>query len=228
MPGKGFFITGTDTGVGKTRTTLALIHAFQASGYTAVGLKPVASGCIETENGFRNEDAVMLQAQASMVLPYDTVNPYAYLEAVSPHLAGAANPADTNKIAAIVADVQAIADIVLVEGAGGWLAPINIREDIEDLAVNLALPVIVVVALRLGCINHAKLTFRAVRASGLVCAGWVACCSNFEMRRVGDNIQTLLSAIDAPLLGVLPYREILELKGPALFSDKTIKKMIDL
>ena len=204
--GTGFFITGTDTGVGKTWTTVALMRYFKRQTKTVIGMKPVASGCSEIEGCLKNEDALLLQENASFHVPYERVNPYAYKDSVSPHLAAAGNPVDPDKIERIFQQFTEMADIVLVEGAGGWLAPISDRCDIESLARQLNIPVIIAVAIRLGCINHAKLTYRSIQASGLVCAGWVAVCSDARMLRQEDNIQTLQKDIQSPLLGVLPFQ----------------------
>ncbi|MGR9115697.1 MAG: dethiobiotin synthase [Gammaproteobacteria bacterium] len=222
--GAGFFITGTDTGAGKTWTTVALMRYFQGQGQTVIGMKPVASGCTEIEGRLKNEDALLLQAYASYDLPYDSINPYAYEEPVSPHLAGAGNPVDLVKIERVFLRAKDRADIVLVEGAGGWLAPLSDRYDIEDLAKRLKLPVILTVAIRLGCINHAKLTYRAIQAAGVVCAGWIAVCSDAQMLRREDSIRTLQSAIDEPLLGVLPFQEIADFDRLSKYITITTKK----
>ncbi|PKM13074.1 MAG: dethiobiotin synthase [Gammaproteobacteria bacterium HGW-Gammaproteobacteria-3] len=201
-----FFITGTDTGAGKTWATVALMRYFKAQGKTVIGMKPVASGCNEIDGDLKNQDALLLQENASVYLPYATVNPYAYREPVSPHLAGVGNPVDVDNIRRIFLQLQNAADVVFVEGAGGWLAPINAHCDIADLARSLGVPVLMVVAIRLGCINHAKLTYRAIQASGLACAGWLAVCPDAKMTRKDENIETLQAFIDAPLLGVLPFQ----------------------
>lgn len=203
--GTGFFITGTDTGAGKTWTTVALMRYCKKQGKTVLGMKPVASGCFEIDGCLRNEDALLLQENASFKLPYEWVNPYAYREPVSPHLAGRENPADLDDIAGIFFQFKDKADVVLVEGAGGWLAPITERKDMADLAKRLNVPVIMVVAIRLGCINHAKLSHRAILAHGVDCAGWVAVCSEPRALRQEDTIQTLRKTLDSPLLGVLPF-----------------------
>ena len=203
----GYFITGTDTNVGKTWATLALMRYFINQHKTVVGMKPVASGCFIENGQLRNEDALLIQQHASVKIDYDLINPYAYQAPVSPHIAGAGNPVVINKIVAGFDKLKTLADIVLVEGAGGWYTPLNEYETIADLAKSLALPVIMVVAIRLGCINHASLTYRAIQHSGLPCAGWIAMCTDPDMLNREDNIQTIKSAIDAPLLGVLPYQQ---------------------
>ena len=202
-----YFITGTDTNVGKTYATLALMHTIKQQGKTVIGMKPVASGCSLHDGKLKNEDALLLQKYASIQVDYDKINPYAYLPAVSPHIAGAHNPVNVDRIGDTLRTLQNLADIVLVEGVGGWYAPINNQQAVSDLALALALPVIMVVAIRLGCINHARLTYEAIRASGLPCAGWLANCIDPDMLSREENIATITTIVDAPLLGVLPYQE---------------------
>lgn len=204
---RGYFITGTDTNVGKTWSTIALMRYFKGQGKTVVGMKPVASGCLMRHGELKNEDALLIQENASIQIDYDWVNPYAYEQPVSPHIAGMANPVELACIAAKFSLLKEKADIVLVEGAGGWYSPVNMREDNSDLAKTLALPVIIVVAIRLGCINHARLTYQTVKQSGLACAGWIAMCTEKDVLYRDQNIQTIQNALDAPLLGVLPYRD---------------------
>ena len=209
---KGYFITGTDTNAGKTWATIALMRYFKKQGKIVVGMKPVASGCSlpctawERQDGrLKNEDALLIQENASIKIDYDLINPYAYELPVSPHIAGISNPV---KLATVVESfnvLKELAEIVLVEGAGGWYAPLNDREDISDLAKALALPVILVVAIRLGCINHAKLTWQAIHYSGIFCAGWIAVCVDPDMLQSDENICTIKTAFNVPLLGVLPY-----------------------
>jgi dethiobiotin synthetase len=209
---KGYFITGTDTNVGKTWATIALMRYFKQQGKTVAGMKPVASGCSfpcaawECQDGqLKNEDALLIQENASSKIAYDLINPYAYELPVSPHIAGINNPVKLAKIVARFNALKELAEIVLVEGAGGWYAPLNDCEDISDLAKALALPVIIVVAIRLGCINQAKLTWLAIQHSGMTCAGWIAVCVDPDMLKPDENIRTIKTALNAPLLGVLPY-----------------------
>ncbi|NOT10857.1 MAG: dethiobiotin synthase [Methylococcaceae bacterium] len=204
---KGYFITGTDTDVGKTWVTLSLLHHFKNQGKTVVGMKPVASGCLIHNGRLVNDDALQIQAHASVAADYDLINPYAYAEPVSPHIAGRHNPVVLDKVSACFATLKEQAEIILVEGAGGWYSPISQDQDMADLAKRLALPIIVVVAIRLGCINHAKLTFQALQQSGVTCAGWVATYSEPDVAYCETILQTIKLACDAPLLGVLPYME---------------------
>jgi dethiobiotin synthetase len=202
---KGYFITGTDTNAGKTWATIALMRYFKQQGKTVVGMKPVAAGCTTQNGQLKNEDALLIQENASVQIDYGLINPYAYELPVSPHIAGINNPVNLPKIVEKFNSLKALAEIVLVEGAGGWYAPLNDHEDISDLAKALALPVIIVVAIRLGCINHAKLTWQAIHYSGLFCVGWIAVCVDPDMLNRDENIHTIKAALDVPLLGVLPY-----------------------
>jgi dethiobiotin synthetase len=205
---KGYFITGTDTSAGKTWATLALLHYFENQGKSTIGMKPVASGCFLQNGKLFNDDALMIQRHASAKADYDLINPYAFVEPVSPHIAGKNNPVELEKILDCFRQLQTLSEIVVVEGAGGWLTPINEQQDIADLAKALALPVIMVVAIRLGCINHAKLTYRAIQQTGTPCAGWIAMCVAPDALNGEEVIHSIENAVDAPLLGVLPYRKI--------------------
>jgi dethiobiotin synthetase len=168
-------------------------------------MKPVASGCLIINSVLKNEDALLIQENASLPVDYELINPYAYEAPVSPHIAGADNPVQLDKIIDGFNRLKESADIVLVEGAGGWLSPINATEDVSDLAKALNLPVIIVVAIKLGCINQAKLTERAVRWSNLSCAGWIATCTDPDLLNREETIQSVKASLSAPLLGVLPY-----------------------
>ena len=208
---QSYFITGTDTNVGKTWATIALMRYFKKQGKIVIGMKPVAAGCelVASDNAgtatWCNEDALLIQANASVHVPYDLINPYAYELPVSPHIAGVNNPVEFGKIIECYDALKPSADVVIVEGAGGWYAPLNAHQDISDLAKALDLPVILVVGVKLGCINHSKLTYQAIQQSGLSCAGWIAVCVDGDMLNKDENIQTINAAISAPLLGVLPH-----------------------
>jgi dethiobiotin synthetase len=203
--GSGYFITGTDTNVGKTWVTVALMRYFKSQGQSVVGMKPVASGCFMQHGELKNLDALLIQENASVKLDYSLVNPYAYALPVSPHIAGVNDPVDLAKVSANFSRLMPLADTVLVEGAGGWYAPINNHENVSDLALILGLPVILVVAIRLGCINHAQLSAQAILQSGLPCAGWVAVCTEPQLPSLEENIQTLTEKLPIPRLAVLPY-----------------------
>lgn len=204
---QGYFITGTDTNVGKTWATIALMRYFKNKGKSVAGMKPVASGCFMQNGQLKNEDALLIQQNASLPIDYDVINPYAYELPVSPHIAGISNPAQLDVLTAKFDILQTLADIVVVEGAGGWYTPINQQQANSDLAKALALPVIMVVAVRLGCINQARLTYQAITQSGVTCAGWLAVCTDPDLLYRDENIVTIKTAVTAPLLGVLLYRE---------------------
>ena len=205
----GLFITGTDTGVGKTQVTLAFMRLLQQRGYRVIGMKPVATGCVWVNGELRNEDALQFQAQSSVQLRYVEINPYAFEPAISPHIAAelAGREISLQCLVGQCRSLQAKADCVLVEGVGGWLVPLSKREKLADLAHELALPVVLVVGMRLGCLNHALLTFRSLIDSQVSLAGWVAnlCEPGFEY--LEENISTLKHCLSLPYLGSLPYSE---------------------
>jgi len=198
-----YFVTGTDTSVGKTLISCALLHGFAARGHRVIGMKPVAAGCAD---GDENEDVVQLRAASNIAAAGNEINPYCFSEAVAPHLA-AQNihvSIDLSRIVKSFFSLSLQADIVIVEGAGGLRVTLNAVEDSADLAVQLDLPVILVVGMRLGCLNHALLTAEAIAARGLVLAGWVANIVDAEMSLPDENIAALQQRIAAPLLGVVP------------------------
>ncbi len=205
---QGYFITGTDTNVGKTWATVALMRHFKGKGKSVIGLKPVASGCTLQNGMLANEDALLLQENATVRLDYHSINTYAFELPVSPHIAGKDNPVKLETIVNGFDAVKGKAQIILVEGAGGWCSPLNDSQDNSDLAIALALPVIIVVAIRLGCINHSKLTFQAIVKSGVSCAGWIAVCLSPNELCIEETIATIKTSLEAPLLGFLPYVEL--------------------
>lgn len=199
-----YFITGTDTGVGKTLISCALLHGFAAQGKRVAGFKPVAAGC--DENG-HNDDAMALRAASTMQLTYGQVNPYCFMQAVAPHLAAqfVGVSVSIERIMESFSELNAQSDLVIVEGAGGFRVPLNAGQDSADLAQKLGLPVILVVGMRLGCLNHALLTIEAISARGLMLAGWVANVVDENMTMLNENITALQQRITAPLLGVVPH-----------------------
>ena len=203
----GFFITGTDTDVGKTTVALGLITALQDKGLSVGVMKPVSAGCELTSDGLRNEDAVLLMQKASVDFPYEIVNPYAFEPAVAPHIAAAEAGVeiDIEVIRQCYLDIAEKVDIVIVEGAGGWLVPINENETMADVVKALALDVITIVGIRLGCLNHALLTSQCIKASGLSHRGWVANHLSVATDRAAENINALRVRISAPLLDEVPY-----------------------
>jgi dethiobiotin synthetase len=203
---KGFFITGTDTGVGKTLVAVALTRALVARGLRTAVMKPVAAGVIETADGPRNDDALELLAASNVPSPYEDVNPWLLSKPASPHLAARADGVSIahGPILAAQARLGAASDVLIVEGAGGWLAPISATETMADVAEELALPVILVVGMRLGCLNHALLTREAIRARGLHFAGWIANRMSEAMPLVDENIETLAQRFGKTPLGCVP------------------------
>jgi dethiobiotin synthetase len=206
LAGNGFFITGTDTGVGKTLVAVALIRALVARGVRTAAMKPVAAGGIRTPAGFFNDDALELLAASNVKAPYEDVNPWMLSMPASPHLAARADGVEIGheRIVAALGRLEAAADLVIVEGAGGWHAPISATETMADVAGKLALPVILVVGVRLGCLNHALLTRDAIRARGMVFAGWVANKLATEMPLANANIETLTSRFGLEPLATVP------------------------
>ncbi len=206
---QGLFVIGTDTGVGKTLVAAALVHGFAARGFRAVGMKPVTAGAEEAGGALCWEDVEVLKAASNLEAPLDLVNPYRFVPPVSPHLAArqAGTAIDLAPIRDAYLALAGRADRVVVEGVGGFLAPLNDRETAADLAVLLDLPVVLVVGMRLGCLSHALLTAEAVGARGLELAGWVANRLDPSMKRFDDNLATLQDRLAAPLLGVVPRLE---------------------
>lgn len=204
---KGYFITGTDTGCGKTEITLGLMQLLQGQGKIVLGMKPVASGAASTAEGLRNEDAIRIQAQGSTQAPYSTLNPYIYEPPIAPHLAAAqaGDEIDLNVISSHCMSLATQADYVIVEGVGGWRVPFNKEQSATDLVQMLNLSVILVVGLKLGCINHALLSAESILTNGARLAGWVANEVEPNMQCRSENIATLQAAISAPCLGTVPY-----------------------
>lgn len=201
---RSFFVTGTDTGVGKTLVACALIEAFAARGDVVSGFKPVACGC---DDAGRNEDAVRLRAASRLPLTYGQINPYCFYQPVAPHLAARFGGVriELGRIQTSFDELAGQSDRVIVEGAGGFLVPLNDKQSFADLAVMLGLPVILVVSIRLGCLNHALLTQQAIALAGLECAGWVANVQSESVPMLKENIEALQERLQAPLLGVVPY-----------------------
>jgi dethiobiotin synthetase len=204
---RSVFVAGTDTGIGKTFVSCALLRALRADGLRAVGMKPVASGCVATPDGLRNDDALALIEASAPRPDYASCNPFAFGEAVSPHLAAAAEHAEVTlaPIEAAHASLAGSADVVVVEGVGGWLAPLAPTLLASALPQALGLPVILVVGLRLGCLNHAQLSARAIVADGCDLLGWIGNAVDPAMERRADNLATLRRLLPAPCLGVIDH-----------------------
>jgi len=204
-----FFVTGTDTDAGKTVATCTLLEAFRQRGLRTIGLKPVAAGCEEGEGGLRNSDALKLQQVMTESLPYEQINPIALREPIAPHIAAQreGRRLQASRLAGLIRGAAMTpADVVLVEGAGGWLVPLNERQTLADLVRELQYPVILVVGMKLGCLNHALLTAQAIYQEGLTMAGWIANCVDPHMDQFDANLQTLESMLPAPCLGVIPHQ----------------------
>jgi len=220
MAKQWLFITGTDTDVGKTVVACGFLAAANQQGLRTAAIKPVAAGCEVTEQGITNSDALQLQAAASHKLSYQQINPVALEPAIAPHIA-AAEAGVRMSASRLVGYCRGVSlmpvDMVVIEGAGGWRVPINSRETLADVAQELECAVIVVVGMRLGCLNHALLTMEAIRRDGLQIAGWVANVLDTEMPRLQENIDTLKQSIDEPCLGIVPRLDDLSPEQVASF-----------
>lgn len=203
----GIYVTGTDTGAGKTVASAALLHALRARGRRAVGMKPVASGSIGTPHGWRNDDALALRAASDPVPAYADLNPYALPLPVAPEIAAreAGVEIELAVIEAAHARLAMQADTVVVEGVGGWSAPLSAALDQADLVRALRLPVLLVVGLRLGCVNHARLSARTIAADGCELVGWIANEVDPAMDRIDENFEILSARLDVPCWGRLPH-----------------------
>jgi len=204
---QGYFITGTDTGVGKTWVSCGLITALQRRNQRVIGMKPIASGCQRTPAGLRNDDALRLQAVSTVEVPYDSINPYPFEPPIAPHIAAREAGVEIAfaRIRALAEALALHADYLIIEGVGGWRAPLCRNGDVAALAVALNLPVVLVVGIRLGCLNHAFLSAEAISASGLRLAGWIGNLIDPHTDRVTDNLETLKQGIAAPCLGITPF-----------------------
>lgn len=216
---KSYFVVGTDTNAGKTYIATALVKHFVRQGLHTVGMKPVASGCTVNSLGeLENEDAVALSQASNVIAPINLTNPYRFAPAIAPHIAaellGVA--VDLQVIAEAYQQLCDLAEVVIVEGAGGFLVPMNATETIADLAIKLNIPLVLVVGVRLGCINHALLTVEAIQARGLKLAGWVANQIDHNMPNFDENVQSLQQRIAAPCLSVVRWQGELSLDKTAL------------
>lgn len=213
-----YFITGTDTGVGKTLVSCALLHGFAAQGKRVVGMKPVAAGCAD---GGQHEDVRQLRAASNVLASGGQINPYCFVQAVAPLLAAQFTGVSINfaRIVESFSELNAQADVVIVEGVGGFRVPLNPGQDSADMAEQLGLPVVLVVGMRLGCLNHALLTAEAIAARGLTLAGWVANVLDADMAMLNENIAALRQRLHAPLLGVVPCQAQPDARAVAGYLD---------
>ena len=206
--GKTYFVTATDTDAGKTVVTCGLLAAARAKGFSTLALKPVAAGCQQTDQGLRNDDALALMQAMTLSLPYEQINPLALEPAIAPHIA--ANEAGVkitlNRLVGYCRGALLTRhDLAFIEGAGGWRVPLNDREMLTGLAKELNTSAILVVGMKLGCINHALLTVEAIMRDGVKLAGWVANQVTPKLDRFAENVQTLNRLIPAPCLGSIPF-----------------------
>jgi len=206
---RGVFVTATDTGAGKTVVSVGLVEALRTAGQSVAVMKPVASGCERTPQGLRNDDAQRLIAASNLSLPYAQVNPYAFEPPIAPHIAARAAGVDIELavVEAAFAQLQGNVDFMVVEGVGGWLVPVNATQTMADFAVALDLPVVLVVPVRLGCLNHALLSADAIRRSGLSLCGWVANRLDPDCCRIDENIAALRERLGVAPLADVPYAE---------------------
>ncbi|MGG4661761.1 dethiobiotin synthase [Providencia vermicola] len=221
---KTYFVTGTDTEVGKTVASCALLQAANAQRFNTVGYKPVASGSEQTPEGLRNNDALLLQANSRVKLPYSSVNPIVFEAPTSPHIISEkeGEPIDFSVINQGLLEVQEKGDWVLVEGAGGWYTPLTTEKTYADWVIEQQLPVILVVGVKLGCINHALLTLEAINSAGLSVVGWIA--NEIEPAGVyqAEYLATLKRMINSPCLGILPYQPQLNESTLGQYLDLTL------
>jgi dethiobiotin synthetase len=223
-----YFVTGTDTEIGKTTIAAGLLHAARLRGLSTAAAKPVASGCVASTDGLRNDDALALLAQCSLPLRYEEVNPLAFEPAIAPHLAAREAGVQLD-VASLLGPTKAIlakgADFALVEGAGGWRVPLAGTENLSDFAVALGLPVILVVGVRLGCINHAVLSAEAIARDGLQLAGWVANVVDPQTSRLEENLATLAERLPAPCLGHVP--RLASAQAAAVAGHLSLERLAD-
>ena len=230
MAKKAFFITGTDTNVGKTLVAAALLIAAKKMGLSTAALKPIAAGCEKTEQGLRNSDALILQSVITQDLYYEQINPIALEAAIAPHIAAQQEKRiiSVERLSGFCRGVLHSANVTVVEGAGGWRVPINPSETLADLAKNLQLPVILVVGIHLGCLNHALLTFEAIVRDGLQVSGWVANCIDADMPVLQENIESLRTRLPVPCLGVVPFlTEPTPEKISELFDGSLLQQLLN-
>ncbi len=203
----GLFVTGTDTGVGKTRISVALLGILASMGYRCAGMKPVACGCEHTPDGWRHTDALKLMRASSIDIDYDETNPYPLIKAIAPHLAARQMgiEIDIEHLSQHARELRGRTDLIVVEGAGGLLVPLHGRQTQVDLMAALELPILLVVGIRLGCLNHALLSADYLRTRNLPVMGWVANCCDGDARYTEENIETLRRMLDIPLLAIEGY-----------------------
>jgi len=222
MAKQSFFVAGTDTDAGKTIAAAGLLAAANSKGLSSMGLKPIAAGCERTEDGLRNSDALMLQKAASIELPYEQVNPIAFEPAIAPHIAAQQEQRtlSADRISAMCrGTLMKPADFAIIEGAGGWRVPLSHRETMAHIPKQLNIPVILVVGVKLGCINHALLTAESIARDGLHLAGWIANSVDSDMACFEQNVATIASMLRAPLIATIPFLDDPSPENVASFID---------
>jgi dethiobiotin synthetase len=226
---KGLFVIGTDTGVGKTLVASALLRAYVRLGYRSVGMKPVAAGAELHDGAWMNEDVAQLRAAGNVDAPLEQINPYLFRDPIAPHIAAEHKGVgiEVPRIRAAYEALALQADVVVVEGAGGFLVPLSESRDMADLVVTLNLPVVLVVGMRLGCLNHALLTCEAMVARGLRLAGWVANRLDPAMMAYDENLAALVRRLPAPLLAELPCQAgMAPDQAASFFSPKRLQGLL--
>ena len=207
------FITGTDTNIGKTYISIGLLEKFTKIGLTTLGTKPLASGCYKENDKLISQDAVELMKASSVKVDYQLVNPFAFKRAIAPHIAAKQENYPLTKIKieqAMLRMLSIPSDVTIIEGVGGWCTPINENELMADVITSMKLPVILVVGLKLGCLNHSILTAQAIKEARLPFIGWIGNCIDPNMQAISYNIESLKSLITAPCLGIVQYRHKLD------------------
>jgi dethiobiotin synthetase len=212
---RAYFITATDTDAGKTYIANALVRHFAKQGINAIGMKPIAAGCEWVDGILQNSDVLQLRQASNVEAPLSLINPYAFQPPIAPHIAAqqAALEIAIDKIQQAFVQLSQLADVVIVEGAGGFLVPLNDTQTMADLAASLNIPVILVVGMRLGCINHALLSAQAIQARGLTLAGWVANQIDHDMAMQAENIQSLKQRINSPCLAEVAWGQTPQFTG---------------
>ncbi|RTR39514.1 dethiobiotin synthase [Shewanella canadensis] len=219
-----YFVTGTDTDCGKTFISAALLNRAKKQGRATLGLKPIASGCEKTENGLRNSDALSLMSQSTIELDYAAVNPVSFEPAIAPHIAASQTGIDIspesilNRLSGVL-EGRDDSELCIIEGAGGWRLTLGEGHFLSEVVQQLSVPVILVVGVKLGCLNHAVLTQEAIEADGLKIAGWVANIVDGDTRCLEENLASLQSLMSGPCLGVVPHLQDLSIETAAAYLD---------
>lgn len=220
-----FFVTGTDTNIGKTYVTLAMIQFFAKQNLRVAGLKPVASGCYQYKGLLLNEDALLLQEYSTVTIPYDKINPFRFKPPIAPHIADTEGILTKESIYSKYQDMLSEdLDVLFVEGVGGWCVPINNKETMADFVKKADLDVIVVVGLKLGCLNHAILTVDSILSRGVRVSGWIANCLDKNMECLSENIESLKNMLHIPFLGSIDEGGVISKESDLAYSLTELRK----